>query len=125
MTDDHMLSIRVDETKIKIALATDLIVSLLNTIIHLKLGPQSPIDKKKALIDGYMQAWRNGLENQLEKIYISQVKHIQKTRETGMDDDVLNILIQVANTEGNIIRDEFVEEVRASLYKGLLGNVGV
>lgn len=120
-----MLSIRVDETKIKIALATDLIVSLLNTIIHLKLGPQSPIDKKKALIDGYMQAWRNGLENQLEKIYISQVKHIQKTRETGMDDDVLNILIQVANTEGNIIRDEFVEEVRASLYKGLLGNVGV
>lgn len=125
MTDDPTLTIRLDEKRVRTALAVDLIVSLLNTIIHLKLGTQAPIDQKKLFIDGYMEAWRNGLENQLEKIYSSQVKQIQASRDTKLEDDVLHILIEIANSEGVIIRDEFVAEVQTALYKGLLGNVGV
>ena len=124
MTDNPVETIRLNEATIRKALSIDLIVSLIRTIIHLKLGSQAPIDQKKLFIDGYMQAWRNGLESEIERVYTSQVKKLQ-TIAMDLDDDVLHILIEIANTEGVIIRDEFVMEVQTALYKALLGNVGV
>jgi len=124
MTDNPIETLRIDENRIKLALTIDIVVSLMNTIIHLKLGREAPVAKKKEFIDAYLKIWKNGLEHQIEKVYTHQVRNLEKAN-TDLDSDVIHILIEIANTEGLVIRNEFFDVIQKGLYKALLGNVGV
>jgi hypothetical protein len=124
MADNPIIdTVRMDEKRIKLALTVDIVVSLMNTLIHLKLGREAPVAKKKEFIDAYLKIWRNGLEYQIEKVYKHQVQTIEKTN-SDLDSDVVHILIEIANTEGLVIRNEFFDVIQKGLYKALLGNVG-
>lgn len=124
MTDNPIETLRIDENRIKLALTIDIVVSLMNTLIHVKLGREAPVAKKKEFIDAYLKVWKSGLEHQIEKVYTHQVNTIEKTN-SELDSDVIHILIEIANTEGLVIRNEFFDVIQKGLYKALLGNVGV
>lgn len=123
MTDNPIETLRIDEKRIKSALTIDIVVSLMNTLIHVKLGKEAPVAKKKEFIDAYLKVWKNGLEHQIEKVYIHQAQTIEKTN-ADLDSDVIHILIEIANTEGLVIRNEFFDVIQKGLYKALLGKVG-
>lgn len=120
MTD--IKTLKLDEDKLRVLLSIDLITALINTLIHMKEGKEALPETKKKYIDAYIEVWSKGLENKVQRVYQRQAKTF---KDDDLTTDGARVIAEVLNTQGTLLRYEFIEQVRTSLYQSLIGHVGV
>lgn len=96
----------------KLHLAYNLIISLIDLQTH-GFTPE----RKAERTDLVLNSWEERINSQLQKLNEAEVKKIAKKED--MTEDVIQILMGINQLGSDIIRKEFKDEIRNSVFKGL------
>ena len=101
----------ISEEQFKLALATDLIVYMI------KVWTKNS-NNQNEIVDNLLDAWIERIE---KGAYYMKKQIAQQMIEVSEDmtEDIAMILLDISNIENNIIKDEFKNQMRESILKGL------
>ncbi len=101
----------VTEEKFKLALATDLIIYMI------QIWTQNSTEQVK-MIDQLMNKWSERIDNSAD-VMKRQIAQQMAENNENVSEDVAMILLDVNNTENVMMKGEFKSQMREAIYKGL------
>ncbi len=101
----------VTEEKFKLALATDLIIYMVQIWTH------TSTDQVK-IIDQLMNNWSERVDKSADYMKKQVAKQMAESHE-NMSEDIAIILLEINNTENKMIKGEFKTQMREAIFKGL------
>ena len=102
----------VTEEKFKLALATDLVIYMIQVLIQ--NSSSDPIE----LVDSIMNTWSQRVENSAKFMKQEIAKQMVENNE-DMTEDVAMVLLDVNNIENKMMKGEFKTQMREAIFKGL------
>ena len=91
--------------------------NLITFLIDLQTHGFTP-ERKAERTDLALNHWEEKITSQLQILNKVEVKKIAKTE--GVGEDVIKILMDINQLGSDIVRKEFKDEIRNSIFKGLV-----
>ena len=102
----------VTEEKFKLALATDLVIYMIQVLIQ--NSSSDPIE----LVDSIMNTWSQRVENSA-KFMKQEIAKQMVEKAPELTEDVAMLLLDVNNIENKMMKGEFKTQMREAIYKGI------
>ena len=107
----------VTEEKFKLALATDLIIYMV------QIWTQNSTEQVK-MIDQLMNSWSKRVDKSADIMKKQVAQQIVEDNQ-NITEDVALIMLDVNNTENRLMKGEFKTQMREAIYKGLAAHTEV
>ena len=104
---------KVDETYIKFCLSNDLLIILTRILLSTTFEKYNEEQKKEA-IDELINIWKKRIEQEYDKTIKQTAKKLSEKNNEPFD--VSEILVKIFSTEYEIIKNDFIKEIKKTMY---------